>query len=82
PGAPRPPFGRGAARFALAAGARIAVCRIGYDPPVLGKNQPWWDVGDRRIMVQLRYCGELPADGPCNYRNAVATTEKIKEMMK
>ena len=70
---------RGAARLALASGAPIVACHIEYDPPVLGKKQAWWDVGERQIMVKLSYRGEIAADGESNYRNAVELTEKIRE---
>lgn len=70
---------RGAARLALASKAPLVACHIEYDPPVLGKKQAWWDVGDRQIMVKLSYRGEIAVDGESNYRNAVELTEKIKE---
>ena len=70
---------RGAARLALASRAPVVACHIEYDPPVLGKKQAWWDVGDRQIMVKLSCRGEIAVDGVSNYRNAVELTEKIKE---
>ncbi len=72
---------RGAARLVLASGAPLEACHIEYDPPVLGKKQSWWDVGDREIVVKLSYRGKLAADGENNYRNAVALTERIKEVI-
>ncbi len=72
---------RGAARLALAASAPVEACHIEYDPPVLGKNQPWWDVGDRQILVKLSYRGTVPAIGENNYSNAVEITERIKEVI-
>ena len=72
---------RGAARLALAAGAHVVACHIAYDPPVLGKCQAWWDVGDRQIMVKLSCRGEFAAVGENNYRNAVELTERIKGMI-
>ena len=50
-----------------------------YDPPVLGKTQPWWDVGEREIVVKLSSRGAIAAEGESNYRNAVALTERIRE---
>ena len=70
---------RGSARLALASGAPLVACHIEYDPPVLGKTQSWWDVGDREIVVRLSYRGAIAADMENNYRNAVALTEKIRE---
>lgn len=46
-------FHRGAAHIALAAHAHIQPVRIDYDPPVLAKGQPWWDVGARTIRISL-----------------------------
>lgn len=74
-------FHRGAARMALAAGAPVCAFRIAYDPLPLAKNQPWWDVGNRQIMVQLTYSGEVGACGANDHRHAVALTERIKEMI-
>ncbi len=78
PDAPDHRLTRGAARLALATGAPLEACHIEYDPPVLGKKQPWWDVGVRQIVVKLSYRGQVPATGENNYRNAVSLTEKIK----
>ena len=77
--APEHPMSRGAARFALTSRIAIAAAHISYDPPVLGKSQPWWDVGEREIVVRLSFRGEIAAEGECNYRSAVALTERIKE---
>lgn len=77
--APEHPMSRGAARFALASRIALAAAHISYDPPVLGKSQPWWDVGEREIVVRLSYRGEIAAEGECNYRDAVALTERIRE---
>jgi 1-acyl-sn-glycerol-3-phosphate acyltransferase len=79
PDAPEHRLNRGAARLALAARARVLACHVEYDPPVLGKSQAWWDVGDRQIVVRLSCRGEFAADMENNYRNAVALTEKIRE---
>ena len=79
PDAPEHRLNRGAARLALSSGAPLVACRIEYDPPVLGKTQPWWDVGEREIVVKLSYRGAIAAEGESNYRNAVALTERIRE---
>ena len=81
PDAPEHRLNRGAARLALAAGARVVACHIEYDPPVLGKNQAWWDVGERQIMVKLSCRGDIAALGESNYRNAVELTDRIKGMI-
>jgi len=79
PDAPEHRLNRGSARLALASGGPLFACHIEYDPPVLGKTQAWWDVGDREIVVRLSYRGAIAADMENNYRNAVALTEKIRE---
>lgn len=77
--APEHRLNRGAARLSLAAGVDVAAAHIVYDPPVLGKHQPWWDVGDKEIVVTLSYRGVCAAGGGSSYRNAVDLTERIKE---
>ena len=70
---------RGAARLALATGATLQAFRISYDPVVLAKGQPWWDVGDRIIRITLEDRGEIAAEGPNDHRHAVALTKRIGE---
>ena len=70
---------RGAARLALAAQADILAYRIDYDPVVLAKGQPWWDVGDRVIRITLTERGLIPVSGPNDHRTAVALTSRIAE---
>jgi len=72
---------RGAARLALATGARIVAYNIAYDPVVLAKGQPWWDVGDRVIRIRLERRGELAPDGPNDRPAAVALTKRIGELI-
>ncbi len=69
---------RGAARLALAAGADLVPYRIAYDPVVLTKGQPWWDVGDKVIRIRLERGEAITTAGrspsrPC----AVALTSRI-----
>ena len=54
-------FRRGAAHLALAAEAPVETLFIACDPPVLGKHQPWWDVGDRTIRYSFTYKGRIAA---------------------
>jgi len=49
------PFQRGAARLALASGARIVPVVIRCEPPFLMKGQPWWDVPDRSLTLSLQF---------------------------
>lgn len=68
---------RGAARMALATRAEIEVYRIDYDPVVLAKGQPWWDVGDKIIRIALTRRGRIVPEGPNDHRAAVALTARI-----
>lgn len=73
---------RGAARFALATGATISVFRLDYDPVVLAKGQPWWDMGAREIVIDLKSRGEIvPQDGS-SHAAAIALTNLIGEKIK
>lgn len=72
---------RGAARLALASGTEIAAVRIDYDPVILAKGQPWWDVGDRIITIRLAFRGMLTPEGEDSHRNAVALTERIAALI-
>lgn len=46
-------FHRGAAHLSLRSGAPIVPVKISTNPPILGKNQAWWDVADRRSVYEL-----------------------------
>lgn len=48
------PFQRGAFEAAVRARAPIVRCVIDVDPPVLRKDQPWYDVADRTIEFRMR----------------------------
>jgi 1-acyl-sn-glycerol-3-phosphate acyltransferase len=47
-------FQRGAFEAALRAGAPIVPCVIEVEPPMLRKDQPWYDVPDRAIDYRMR----------------------------
>lgn len=68
---------RGAARLALATRAEIQAYRIDYDPVVLAKGQPWWDVGDKVIRITLTERDRIVPEGPSDHRTAVALTARI-----
>ena len=63
--------------MALATRAEIEVYRIDYDPVVLAKGQPWWDVGDKIIRIALTRRGRIVPEGPNDHRAAVALTARI-----
>jgi len=79
--APSRKIRRGAAQIALHAAVPILPIRIGCDPPVLAKGQPWHDVADRTIVWTLRALDEIPVsrppDGRGTHAAAVALTERI-----
>ncbi len=52
-------FRRGAAHMALRSGAPVEAISISCDPLVLGKRQPWWNVGARTIVYNVRYRGRI-----------------------
>ena len=54
-------FHRGAAHIALRSGAPVETVLISCEPPVLGKRQPWWDVGDRPIVYTVSSRGRIEA---------------------
>ena len=64
PSAPEHVFKRGAARIALDARAPVETISIACDPPVLGKGQPWWDVGAHAIRYSFRYKGRVAVNPP------------------
>lgn len=58
PGVPSD-FHRGAARLSLLVGVPVIPVKISVCPPILGKHQKWWQVGDRRVAYRLRALPEL-----------------------
>lgn len=80
-------FRRGAAHLSLRTGAPIETVRISCNPPVLGKRQPWWDVGDRTIRYTFRHAGRIDAmavrsGGYAALRDAAKDlTDRAKEMV-
>lgn len=57
--APTHRFHRGAAHLALRTGASVETMFIDSNPHVLGKHQPWWDVGSMTIRYTFRYRGRI-----------------------
>lgn len=70
-------FHRGAAHLALSSRRPLLPVRIDYDPPVLAKGQPWWDVGRRVIRIRLAARPAISPSGPDSRANARALTERI-----
>ena len=60
-------FHRGAARLALETGAFLRPIRIRVSPPILGKNQPWWDVSDHRVLYTFEVKGRI---NPTFFKNS------------
>ena len=73
-------FRRGAAHLALAAGAPVEMLFISSDPPVLGKRQPWWDVGDRTIRYSFAYKGRIAAPPPMPTDDYAALRRQSREL--
>lgn len=83
--APRHKLYRGAAQIALHAGVPVQCVSVACDPPVLAKDQPPWDVGDRIITFTLRACGEISVEAPApdavQHSAAVALTARIQSLL-
>ncbi len=50
---------RGFAYLQIASGADILPIKITNNPPVLGKTQKWWDVGNKTSVYDIVLCGIL-----------------------
>ena len=61
-------FRRGAAHIALRSEAPVETVLISCEPPVLGKSQPWWDVGGRTVVYEVHYRGRISASLPSDQR--------------
>lgn len=66
---------RGAAQISIAANAPLEMVHISCDPLVLGKRQPWYDVGNRTIVYSLQCRGTLvPSSDSTIPRHAAAVS--------
>lgn len=72
------PLRRGAARIALEAHADILPIHQELDPPILGKGQPWYEVGGKIIRYDLFVRELIKVKGEPNHKNSVRLTEEIK----
>ena len=77
--APNRKIHRGAAWIALESGAEIFPMHLEVDPQVLGKNQKFWDVGDRIIRYNIEKRERIVPTGAATRTNAIELTEKMKE---
>ena len=73
-------FRRGAAHLALAAGVPVETLFIACDPPVLGKHQPWWEVGDRTIRYSFAYRGRIAASSAVPLDDYAAQRRRSREL--
>lgn len=73
---------RGAARFALAAQVPVHAFHLAYDPLILAKGAPWWDVGAKEIVITLSDRGEILPTAVSSYAAAVEMTTLIGEKIK
>ena len=72
---------RGAAWLAIDSGVPVLPVRIGCDPPVLAKGQPWWDVADRTIRYTLETCDQIVPGPQTGRLAAMALSAKIGEAL-
>jgi len=56
------PFQRGAFEAAVRTGSPIVQCVIEVDPPMLRKEQPWYDVADRMIEYRMHMLPTITPD--------------------
>lgn len=73
---------RGAARLALSARVPIHAFHFSYDPLILAKRAPWWDVGDREIVITLTDRGELKSADESSHQAAARLTTLIGDKIK
>jgi len=68
---------RGAARLALATGAKVQPIHLELDPPVFARGQPLVDAGDHTIWYSMEVRDEIVPSGPADRHGAIALTERI-----
>ena len=74
-------FHRGAAHLALISRRPIQPVRIDYDPPVLAKGQPWWDVGPRTIQISLAIRPQITPTAPDSHSAARELTSQLASIL-
>ena len=73
-------FHRGAAHLALNARVPVEALFIACDPPVLGKRQPWWDVGARTIRYSFAYKGRISVEASVPPNDYAALRRQSREL--
>jgi 1-acyl-sn-glycerol-3-phosphate acyltransferase len=68
---------RGAANVALRAGVPVLPIRIKTNVPVLGKSQPWWDVGSSIVVYTIEAGDVLFSDEAPSRAAAIELTKRI-----
>jgi 1-acyl-sn-glycerol-3-phosphate acyltransferase len=68
---------RGSANLSLRAGVPVLPVRIKMNSPVLGKGQPWYDVGDKTVAYKIEPDDVIYPDEEPSYGAAQRLTEKI-----
>lgn len=85
PDDPEHKFRRGAAQLAVRTCSPVETVFISADPPVLGKRQPWWDVGSRTIRYAVSRRGRIEpsvvAAGETVHEKAQALTARMKALI-
>ena len=75
---------RGFAYLQIASGANILPIKITNNPPVLGKLQKWWDVGDKTSVYNIIPQSPILYDSlqsGANRTTALNITEKVKNIL-
>ncbi|MFO0635021.1 MAG: lysophospholipid acyltransferase family protein [Nannocystaceae bacterium] len=70
------PFQRGAFEAAVRAGVPLVPCVLDVDPPMLRKEQPWYDVADRTIAYRMRV---LPTRMPAEVGSGRQLCASVRE---
>lgn len=68
---------RGAANLALRAGVPVLPLRIKTNIPVLGKRQPWYDVGESVVIYKIEADEIITPEADVSHASAVKLTERI-----
>ena len=75
---------RGFAYLQIATGAKILPIKITNTPPILGKLQPWWDIGKKTSVYDIVPMPFICFDAeksPNNRASAIDITEKAKDSL-
>ena len=75
---------RGFAHLQIHSGHDIQPIHIQNKPHILGKNSPWWDVGDKTSVYTLKIMPKIsftPKTKKSDRENAILITETTKKSL-